>query len=51
VPLAREWAVRLSADLLVPFRRYTLAVERMGIVYQPSPVAFAVTFGPEFRFL
>jgi hypothetical protein len=51
VPLARHWAVRVSADLLVPFRRYTLAVERVGLVYEPSPAAFAVTFGPELRFL
>jgi hypothetical protein len=51
VPLARHWAVRLSADLLVPFRRYTLDVERVGLVYESSPVAIGVTFGPELRFL
>jgi hypothetical protein len=51
VPLARHWAVRLSADLLIPFRGYALAIEGVGLAYESSPAAFALTFGPELRFL
>ncbi len=50
VPLARHWALRFGLDVVVPFRQYTLEVERVGVVFDSSPLGLALAFGPEFRF-
>jgi hypothetical protein len=50
VPLARHWALRLGLDLVVPFRQYTLEVDRVGVVFDSSPVGVGLALGPEFRF-
>jgi hypothetical protein len=51
LPLTSHWVARLGADLLFPFRRYSLVVERVGTVYDPSIAGFVLSFGPEVRFL
>jgi len=50
IPLARHWALRFGMDLVIPFKRYTLEVERSGEVFESSPVGLALSLGPEFRF-
>ena len=49
-PLARAWALRLGLDLIVPFRGYTLEVDRAGVVFDSPPVAGALSLGAEWRF-
>jgi hypothetical protein len=51
VPLARQWATRLGLDVLFPFRRYSVVVDRVGPVFDPPAAAVILTFGPEFRIL
>jgi hypothetical protein len=51
VPLARHWATRLGLDVLLPFRRYSVVVDRVGPVFDPPAAAVILTFGPEFRIL
>jgi hypothetical protein len=51
LPLTSHWVARLGADLFLPLRRYSLVVERVGTVYDPSAAGFALSFGPEVRFL
>jgi hypothetical protein len=51
VPLARHWATRLGLDVLLPFRRYSVVVDRVGPVFDPPTAAVILTFGPEFRVL
>jgi len=50
VPLSRHWAVRFGLDVVVPFRQYTVEVEQSGVVFNSSPLAVTLAFGPEFRF-
>jgi len=50
VPLARHWALRVGLDAVIPFRQYTLEVDRVGVVFDSSALGLALAFGPEFRF-
>jgi hypothetical protein len=51
LPLTRHWATRLGLDVLLPFRRYSVVVDRVGAVFDPPAAAVVLTFGPEFRIL
>lgn len=48
--LSRHWAIRLGLGMLVPFSRYSPAVDRVGVAYDAPPIAGVLGFGPEFRF-
>jgi hypothetical protein len=48
--LDRHWALRLGLGVLVPFRRYSPEVDRVGVAYEAPPLALVLGFGPEFRF-
>jgi hypothetical protein len=50
LPLERHWALRVGLDAVIPFRQYTLEVERVGVVFDSSALGLALAFGPEFRF-
>ncbi len=50
VPLGRHVAVRAGLDLIIPFVQSSFVVDRVGTAYEVSPLAGALSFGPELRF-
>lgn len=50
VPLARNFALRLDAALLVPVLRPSFVLENVGDVFQPAPWDVRASFGGEVTF-
>ncbi|HEY3498083.1 MAG TPA: hypothetical protein VGK73_25465 [Polyangiaceae bacterium] len=48
LPLGRHFALRFGLDVMVPFQKYEIEVERVGTV-ESAPLGGSVVLGPEWR--